>query len=201
MLKATHSRHLLTTIDRYANLGIHWASSIPAFLALMCVPFPFLFYKYGAKIRTTCKYAAQSEKFMRQMMNQTLSQPQDDEKTAHFSEGEITAAETTDTDEKLEDSEFPTDVSGQESRKARRRSRREEEEEEDRRASVIDSDIGSDDEPRFVPITATKSRTAQSETRYDASPFDLDRVNTRESFRRSSSRSRANSRSSSKSRG
>lgn len=35
----------LFTSQMYANLGIHWASSIPAFLALMCVPFPFLFYK------------------------------------------------------------------------------------------------------------------------------------------------------------
>ena len=28
----------------YDNLGIHWASTIPSFIALTCVPFPFLFY-------------------------------------------------------------------------------------------------------------------------------------------------------------
>ena len=44
----------------YQNLGIHWASSIPAFLALICVPFPFLFYKYGEKIRLKCKFAAEA---------------------------------------------------------------------------------------------------------------------------------------------
>lgn len=35
----------LFTTQMYDALGIHWASSIPAFLALICVPFPFLFYK------------------------------------------------------------------------------------------------------------------------------------------------------------
>ena len=51
---------LVTTLDMYQNLGIHWASSIPAFLALACVPFPFLFYKYGEPIRMKCKYAAEA---------------------------------------------------------------------------------------------------------------------------------------------
>ncbi|EME88247.1 uncharacterized protein MYCFIDRAFT_159481 [Pseudocercospora fijiensis CIRAD86] len=185
----------LFTSQMFANLGIHWAASIPALLALICVPFPFLFWKFGARIRTKCKYAAQSESFMRQMMNQTLSKPQEDENADPFSEGETTAAENTDTDEKPQDSESP--VEGKESR---RRSRREEEEEEARRESIIESEIGEDDEPRFAPITASKSRTAQPETSYELSPFDLDRVNTRESFKRSASRSRANSRSSSKSR-
>lgn len=30
----------LFTTYMYQNLGIHWASSIPAFLALACVPMP-----------------------------------------------------------------------------------------------------------------------------------------------------------------
>jgi hypothetical protein len=50
----------LFTSYMYANLGIHWASSIPAFLALACVPFPFLFYKHGATIRQRCKFAAEA---------------------------------------------------------------------------------------------------------------------------------------------
>ena len=50
----------LFTTDMYHNLGIHWASTIPAFLSLACVPFPFLFYKYGAKIRSKCKFAAEA---------------------------------------------------------------------------------------------------------------------------------------------
>ncbi|CAF1255392.1 unnamed protein product [Adineta steineri] len=51
----------LFTTQMFNTLGIHWASCIPAFLALVCVPFPFLFYKYGAKIRQRCKYAAEAE--------------------------------------------------------------------------------------------------------------------------------------------
>lgn len=48
----------LFTRIMYERLGIHWASSIPAFLALLCVPLPFFFYKFGARIRAKCKYAA-----------------------------------------------------------------------------------------------------------------------------------------------
>lgn len=50
----------LFTTYMFQNLGIHWASSVPAFLALACVPFPFLFYKYGKAIRLKCKYAAEA---------------------------------------------------------------------------------------------------------------------------------------------
>lgn len=50
----------LFTTYMYNNLGIHWASTVPAFLALACVPFPFLFYKYGPAIRARCKFAAQA---------------------------------------------------------------------------------------------------------------------------------------------
>lgn len=48
----------------YENLGIHWASSLIAFLALACVPLPFVFYKYGPAIRTRCRYSAESERLM-----------------------------------------------------------------------------------------------------------------------------------------
>jgi hypothetical protein len=51
----------------YQNLGIHWASSIPAFLALACIPFPFLFYKYGKSIRLKCKYAAEAARVLEEM--------------------------------------------------------------------------------------------------------------------------------------
>ena len=57
----------LFTTYMYQNLGIHWASSIPAFLSLACVPFPFIFYKYGARIRQRCTYAAEADAFMRRL--------------------------------------------------------------------------------------------------------------------------------------
>ncbi|KAE8443488.1 hypothetical protein EG329_001799 [Mollisiaceae sp. DMI_Dod_QoI] len=44
----------------YANLGIHWASSIPGFLTLLCLPFPPVMYFWGEKLRMKCKYAAQA---------------------------------------------------------------------------------------------------------------------------------------------
>ncbi|GCB21488.1 uncharacterized MFS-type transporter C530.15c [Aspergillus awamori] len=51
----------------YDGVGIHWAPSIPAFLSLLCMPAPFLFYKYGAMIRTHCKYSAESDRYMRKL--------------------------------------------------------------------------------------------------------------------------------------
>ena len=57
----------LFTDQMYSALGIHWAASIPAFLALACLPFPFVFYKYGPAIRMKCKYAAEAHEAMEQM--------------------------------------------------------------------------------------------------------------------------------------
>ncbi|CAK7203538.1 MFS siderochrome iron transporter 1 [Sporothrix eucalyptigena] len=67
----------LFTTYMYANLGVHWASSIPAFLALGCVPFPFLFLKYGKAIRMRCKYAAEAAEVL-QRMRASQMQQQDD---------------------------------------------------------------------------------------------------------------------------
>ena len=60
----------LFTSQMYAALGIHWASSIPAFLAVACMPFLFIFYKVGEKIRLKCKYAAQAHNIMIEMKEQ-----------------------------------------------------------------------------------------------------------------------------------
>ncbi|KAI4132771.1 MAG: hypothetical protein LQ347_002454 [Umbilicaria vellea] len=57
----------LFTTQMYNRLGIHWASSIPAFLALTCVPFPFLFYRYGPPIRQRCKFAREAAEAMQRM--------------------------------------------------------------------------------------------------------------------------------------
>jgi signal transduction histidine kinase len=62
----------LFTPDMYRVLGIHWASSIPAFLSLACVPLPFIFYIYGARIRKHCAYAAQAEAAMLQQRRETI---------------------------------------------------------------------------------------------------------------------------------
>lgn len=63
----------LFTGRMYQQLGIHWASTIPAILALVFAPFPFLLYKYGPLIRARCKYSAEAVAFMKQLQGQ--SQP------------------------------------------------------------------------------------------------------------------------------
>ena len=57
----------LFTTYMYENLGIHWASSIPAFLSLACMPFPYLFWRYGAAIRSKCKFAAEAAQVLERM--------------------------------------------------------------------------------------------------------------------------------------
>ncbi|KAK2070592.1 hypothetical protein P8C59_005076 [Phyllachora maydis] len=57
----------LFTPYMYANLGIHWASSIPAFLALAYMPFPYLFYRYGHAMRMRCPYAAEAARVLERM--------------------------------------------------------------------------------------------------------------------------------------
>ena len=57
----------LFTAQMYHDIGIHWASSIPAFLILACLPFPFVIYRYGAKIRMRCKYSHEAAVLMARM--------------------------------------------------------------------------------------------------------------------------------------
>ncbi|KAG8672301.1 Efflux pump fub11 [Fusarium poae] len=68
----------LFTKQMYQNLGVHWASSIPAFLALACVPFPFLFFKYGRQIRMKCEYAAEAVNVLEKMRTQDITVTEDD---------------------------------------------------------------------------------------------------------------------------
>lgn len=60
----------LFTTQMYDNLGIHWASSVPAFLTLVCMPFPFVMYRYGAALRMKCKYTFEAAEIMKQMQKQ-----------------------------------------------------------------------------------------------------------------------------------
>jgi hypothetical protein len=41
---------------------------VPGFLALACLPFPFLFYKYGATVRAKSKWSVKAEKMLAAMM-------------------------------------------------------------------------------------------------------------------------------------
>ena len=52
----------LFTSAQYDNLGIHWGAALMGFLALACAPFPWVFAKYGERIRKRCKYCAEAER-------------------------------------------------------------------------------------------------------------------------------------------
>ncbi|GME90563.1 unnamed protein product [[Candida] boidinii] len=44
-------------LQMYEALGVHWATMVIAFAALALAPVPFLFYKYGEKLRARSPYA------------------------------------------------------------------------------------------------------------------------------------------------
>ena len=48
---------VLFTEQMYARLGDQWASTLLAFLSLACCAIPFLFWKFGARIRKRSKFA------------------------------------------------------------------------------------------------------------------------------------------------
>ena len=77
----------------YRNLGVHWASAVPGFLALLCLPFPFLFYKYGAAIRARCKYTKLAEEAMKEMMqgspDKTPKPTEKQEQTAERADAQV----------------------------------------------------------------------------------------------------------------
>ncbi|KAL1625282.1 hypothetical protein SLS54_003370 [Diplodia seriata] len=146
----------LFTKQMYANLGIHWASTVPAFLALACLPFPFLFYKYGGSIRMKCKYAAEADAFMRSLRESATDTVPTAAATSEASRGDEKEAQT---------------------RSSSGLGEEHEEEEE---------------EARFERIkTGHSAATHREVPQYEESPFEIDRVHTRESFR--SHRSKAES--------
>ncbi|PRP80994.1 hypothetical protein PROFUN_11108 [Planoprotostelium fungivorum] len=78
----------LFTSSMYANLGIHWASSIPAFLALACIPAPIIFYLYGSKIRGMSKYATEAEEALNKMMSRPSQAPMEEKEAGGIAEEE-----------------------------------------------------------------------------------------------------------------
>lgn len=102
----------LFTTQMYDALGIHWAASLPAFLALACVPFPFLFYKYGANIREKCTYAAQAMAFMKRLQQQK----DEDDSSEDIEEKEREARDMSYDDEEALEPRFEDIRTGQEAR-------------------------------------------------------------------------------------
>ncbi|KAE9368694.1 MFS general substrate transporter [Stipitochalara longipes BDJ] len=48
-------------IPFYENLGVHWTLTILGVISAIMVPVPYAFYRYGPKIRSWSKYAANSD--------------------------------------------------------------------------------------------------------------------------------------------
>lgn len=142
----------LFTTYMYEGLGIHWASSIPAFLAVACIPFPFLFYKYGPAIRTRCKYSAQSDQFMRSLQEQVKGQanePEEDEQ--NYDRTEAPAPEMSDVSD--------VESTSREIHKMERK------------------------RSRAASRASARSNASKTPSTYEGNPYDIDRVNTRESFK------------------
>ena len=136
----------LFTTYMYHNLGIHWASCIPAFLAVACMPFPFLFYRYGAQIRRRCKYAAEADDFKRKLVESALQAgPKDPD---HSKEAEV--------DNQVNQTD-----------------------------GVGDANVDDGASMRTV------STDRHNDTMYQENPYDIDRVNTRNSAITQRSRSRS----------
>lgn len=146
----------LFTADMYKALGIHWASAVPAFLALACVPFPFIFYKYGAQIRARCLYAAQAEAVMNQLRanNANAARPSEAAVRADLSrtttEGSNVGTETASKDADLESLRAPPT-----------------------RHSTSDAVDRSQ-----LARTRSRAESISEAARYDASPYDIDRIYT-----------------------
>ena len=136
----------LFTTYMYHNLGIHWASCIPAFLAVACMPFPFLFYRYGPQIRRRCKYAAEADDFKRKLVESALQAGSKD--PDHSKEAEV-AKQVNQTD------------------------------------GVGDENLDDGASMRTV------STDRHNDTMYQENPYDIDRVNTRDSAITQRSRSRS----------
>ena len=144
----------LFTTYMYNNLGIHWATCIPAFLSLVCVPFPFFLYKYGPQVRRLCKYSKEADDFMRALAERATTEP-------------------------VEEKEGKEEVGGEKEVEVPPESPRSEKSLEQERASV-------------------RASLERTETTYEANPFDIDRVNTKDSAITHNSLSRSLSRTQSK---
>ena len=49
---------------------MHWGAAVPGFLALVCLPFPIIFYYHGAPVRKRCRYAREAEAAMEKALSQ-----------------------------------------------------------------------------------------------------------------------------------
>ena len=146
----------LFTTYMYHNLGVHWASSIPAFLSLACVPFPFIFWKYGAQVRQRCTYAAEANAFMRRLAEKNQAEIRREDVT------------TKNDDETPEKERLSCDVSDDTS--------------DTESLSTVPSRISLGRlASRASRLSGRSMHRTPTATQYEENPYDLDIVNTRQS--------------------
>ncbi|RMD42265.1 hypothetical protein DV735_g2891, partial [Chaetothyriales sp. CBS 134920] len=146
----------LFTHDMYNSLGVHWASSVPAFLALACLPAPFIFYKYGAQIRARCVYASASEAAMNELRA----------RVAAPGPGAAVAATGSSESRASEEEEKEEAITRYDSIKTGLRAR-----------------TRTNSDPRVQALTRVATAGSLAEAaQYEASPFDVDRDNTLDTF-------------------
>jgi multidrug resistance protein len=166
----------LFTVQMYRNLGIHWASMIPAFLATACVVMPFLLYKYGATIRQKCKYAAEADAFMEQMRNRAMA-TQNGPSNCQSAVG--SQAELVNTQNEIPLAELEEDTEPQFA--------------EMKTEQEVRNKLEKTNTARTT--RSTRSTRTVNAGEYEANPYEIDRVNTRGSFgagmRRADSRASA----------
>lgn len=162
----------LFTAKMYSSLGIHWASTIPAILALLCLPFPFIFYKYGRSIRLRCKYAAEAEEFMNKLQGDQESEGNEESDGSSLDSGEKPEASDEIAQKELEASQ---DV---------------------KLGAPSDAAELSTENLRMVRSARSERslksvKSSGTNKGYEVGPYDIDRINTRDSFRGTSSRQRS----------
>jgi MFS transporter, DHA1 family, multidrug resistance protein len=63
----------LFAVQTFDNLGIQWAGTLLGCLAAVMIPIPFIFYRWGPKIRAKSKFAPTTSA-------ESLEEPEDGEK-------------------------------------------------------------------------------------------------------------------------
>lgn len=154
----------------YRDLGIHWASSVPAFLALACLPAPFVLYKYGAAIRKRCTYSAQAERAMAELRQKASTTPAKmtmDEESAgdvDVEKQDLARRSHSQTSSDSVVSDAPTETN-------------------ERRFAPIRPSTAVGDHRRSNSLSLVRTRSLAEAAEYDANPYDIDRVHTNASVR------------------
>merc|ERR1711939_1048305 len=137
-------------------------------------------------IRVNCKYSQQADAFMRKMQNQFQQNDDDDDEADDQKDtAEDEKPQQVKQDRTASDSDA-TVVNEEDDKADRNKERQEEREEEEQEAIDFSYEDQTAEGGRFQRIRTQQSNTGrpslQKKQSYDQSPFDLDRVNTRESF-------------------